>query len=131
MSPLLFGPTDGQVEQLQEQFPDATEERLDDGRSLVTIPAFPLPLGWNQAATETRLVMPLGYPVAKPDCFYAERGLRLVDGSMPRNAKEMAVPEFDGDTWLWFSWHLVTWKAGRDGYLTFVRVVEQRFAEAA
>jgi hypothetical protein len=69
--------------------------------------------------------------LAKPDCFYAERTLRLVDGTLPRNSQELAVPEFAAETWLWFSWHLVTWKAGRDSYLTFVRVMERRFAEAA
>lgn len=131
MSSLLFGPTDGQIEQLQEQFPHATEQKLPDGSAVVMIPSFPLASGWSQTATATCFIVPVGYPIAKPDCFYADRSLRLASGALPRNAREQPVPQLDGETWLWFSWHLVTWHVTRDSYLTFARVMEKRFAETA
>lgn len=130
MTVVLFGPTYGQLDELQQRFPEASEERLADGSIIVRLPVITLPAGWNKDATAVCFIIPVGYPVARPDCFFADFDLRLADGSMPRNAQEQSVPTLDNERWLWFSWHVVTWEPLRHSYVTFVRVIERRLSEA-
>lgn len=125
---VLFGPADGQLDLLQAKFPAAVADELPDGSSIIRLPKFPLPAGWNRPEVEIRFHSPLAYPVARPDCFYAEPELRLSDGSMPRNARLELLPS-SNVRWLWFSYHPVTWHPLRDSYLSFVRLIEQRLAE--
>lgn len=124
----LIGPRDGQLEQLQCKFPTAVAVQLSDGSAIVRLPHFTLPAGWNRPDVEIRFLSPFGYPLAKPDCFYAAPELRLADGSMPRNSRMEPLPQSDV-CWLWFSYHAVTWHPLRDSYLSFVRLIEQRLVE--
>jgi len=86
-----------------------------------------LPAGWSQSASSIAFVLPVGYPAAQPDCFYAEASLRLASGALPQNA---GMQHFRGATWLWFSWHLATWIPGRDNTMTFAHFIESRLANA-
>lgn len=124
----LFGPADGQLEQLQARFPEARTDALEDGGLLLTIPELPLPDGWNRTSAEICFALSPAYPVAKPDCFFADEHLRLANGSMPANARIQPHP-LTKQSALWFSYHGVTWKADRDTYLSFVRMIQRRLAE--
>lgn len=128
---VLLGPCDGQIEPVQARYPDAVERRLSDGSVLILLPEIQLRVGWNKPTTSVCFIVPVGYPVAPPDSFFADCDLRLANGAVPRNAREQSLPQLDGAAWLWFSWHVTTWNATRDSYLTYVRVVERRLAEAA
>lgn len=126
---VLIGPIAQQLPALEQVFPGTTAVPQTNGTTLITVPGVPLPAGWNQAATAISFLVPVGYPMARPDCFWADSGLRLAGGGMPQNAGLQQVPGV-GDTRLWFSWHLATWNPGNDSLLTFVRVIQNRLAGA-
>jgi hypothetical protein len=111
---------------LRKLFPNATIKTVDGGAVLVTVPEVPLPDGWNQKITTVRFLAPVGFPLARPDCFWADPALRLVTGAMPQNGGMSAVPGLS-DPHTWFSWHLQSWDPLTDSLLTFVRVIQNRF----
>jgi hypothetical protein len=122
---VLVGPLEGQLRRLQGAFPGSQGRSLPDGTVLVTVPSVPLSAGWNQSSTDVSFVVPVGYPMARPDCFYGDVGLRLANGNLPMNAAPQQVPH-SGETRVWFSWHLATWNPTRDTLLTYVRVIQDR-----
>lgn len=102
---------------------------LPDGTALVTVPCVSLPPGWSQEVTSLRFLVPVGYPLGKPDCFWADETLRLRSGTLPQSANSQPLPHGQG-TGVWFSWHVSSWNPNRDSLLTYVRVIERRLAEA-
>ncbi len=125
---VVAGLLQDQFTRLQQIYPDATVATLPDGTTLVTVPGVALPPGWSQPATTVSFIVPMGYPMARPDCFWAESGLRLSAGGMPRNSGVNQVPG-TVEPRLWFSWHATVWSAATDTLLTYVRVIQRRFAE--
>jgi Prokaryotic E2 family E len=115
------------LEALNRAFPGSSLTPLPDGTALVAVPNVPLPPGWNQSSTVIRFIMPVGYPAARPDCFWADPTLRLANGNALGNAQPNPLPHGQG-TGLWFSWHLQGWDPIKDSFLTWLRVVEQRLA---
>src|SRR5258706_10651754 len=81
---------------------------LPDGSHLVSVPNIQLPNGWTKGSTEIRFIAPVGYPLARPDCFWTDQDLRLSNGNMPQNTGPNAIPHNTG-SYLWFSWHLASW----------------------
>ena len=125
---VAVGPVDEQFERLQAVYPGSTAVGRSDGTTLVTVPGVALPPGWSQAATTVRFIVPVGYPMARLDCFWADGGLRLVSGGMPQSAGVNVVPGTT-ESGLWFSWHLTTWNPVTDSLLTYIRVMQRRLAE--
>jgi hypothetical protein len=111
-------------------FPDAT---LVDGAAdeslLVSIPAIRLPTGWSQPFTPVWFLVPVGYPAAQPDCFWAAADLRLETGAPPSNAGAQQIPVVELHA-LWFSWHLANWNPATDTLSTYARFILRRFADA-
>ena len=125
-----MGIVDAQLEALQRLFPGASAEALSNGATLVTVPDVRLPDGWSQASATVSFLVPVGYPMAKPDCFYTDPELRLRGAGMPANTGINGQPIPDKpEPRLWFSWHLASWNPNRDSLLTYVRVVQDRFAQ--
>lgn len=120
---------DEQLAALQQAFPGASARPLGNGTTLVTVPGVALPHGWNLPTTEISFLIPVGYPMARPDCFWADGSLRLAHGGIPMNTGIQPVPGLV-DQRLWFSWHLSTWDPARDALLTYVRVVQNRLGRA-
>jgi hypothetical protein len=117
-----------QMEAVRERFPVSSLTGNADGSWTVEVRDVPLDLQcWNQSSTTIRFILPIGYPAAKPDCFYADPELRLRSGAMPHASNMQALPH-SGIDQLWFSWHVDYWNAARDSLLTFVRVVQVRLA---
>jgi hypothetical protein len=120
-----------QFEQLKTTFPQASLAPLPSGAFLVTIPDFQLPdSGWSTPTTTIRFLVPVGYPQAKPDTFWASSGLRLISGALPHASGDPnAIPEtaYSG---LWFSWHTASWNPNRDTLQTYVKVILDRFRQA-
>ena len=122
-------PIEIQLDELRQRFLGA-QMRRDGGATVVTIPEFQLPPGWNKSTASIHFVLPAGYPHANPDCFNADKDLRLADQSMPRSSQlqNLAIV---GET-LWFSWHLKKpWKPNRDNLVSWVGVVHSRFLETS
>lgn len=123
-------PLEQQFENLKAEYCAVTLEPLPSGAALISIPDFPLPPGWSQPRTTLRFLAPVGYPLAKPDSFWASPELRLQDGAMPLNTNQSAIPEVNSSPQLMFSWHLGQWNPSRDGLRTYLRVIEQRLRQA-
>jgi hypothetical protein len=117
------------VSELRQVYPAATISSLLEGTSLVTVASVPLPHGWSAPTTDVSFVVPTGFPMARPDCFWASAGLRLASGAMPRNSGVNAAPG-SAEPRLWFSWHAAVWNPSSDTLLTYVRIIQRRFAEA-
>lgn len=112
---------------LRRVFPGANALARPDGTVLVTVPGLRLPPGWNQDVTSVSFVVPVGYPMAKPDCFWADSSLRLAGGGMPANTNLNPVPGTN-EPRLWFSWHVSAWNPASDGLLAYVRVIQKRLS---
>jgi hypothetical protein len=102
---------------------------LPDGTSLMKVPSVVLPDGWNQKTTTIWFLVPVGFPLSRPDCFWADADLRLASGAMPMNANLTALP-LRGENRTWFSWHLQQWNPVTDGLLSYVRVIQDRLRRA-
>ena len=120
-----MGIVEQQLEELQREFPGASAEVRGDGSTLVSVPNVSLPAGWNRSQTLVQFIAPLGFPMAQPDCFWAEEGLRLANGSIPKSAG-MQTPVFGGPAKLWFSWHVGSWNGSRDTLRSYVAVIMSR-----
>jgi hypothetical protein len=120
---------DVQLEDLRREHPEATAEPRSDGTTLITVPHFPLPNGWNQAHALVQFVAPVGFPMAQPDCFWTDDGLRLANGAVPKNAG-VQTPAFSTAQRLWFSWHVSVWDASRDSLRSFVGAISNRLSRA-
>jgi hypothetical protein len=129
MSPNPSGALEVQLERLQRSFPDATASPLPDGTQLVMVPGVSVPAGWNRPATWVAFIVPVGYPAARPDCFFADPELRLQGEGMPTSSGQQQIPH-SGRLGLWFSWHLATWNPGRDDLATYVGVIRERLSRA-
>ena len=115
-----------QLDELKRRFPDSHLRPLGDGSSLVEVRDFPLdPSRWTKDRVTVYFIAPNGFPVAKPDCFWVDRDLRLVNGSLPKNSGEQEAP-FGGGPKLWFSWHVDPWNANRDSLSSYLRVIASR-----
>jgi len=118
-------PLQEQYEILKTDYPEAVIQVLPSGAALIFIPKLPLPAGWSKPITEIRFVAPVGYPFAKPDCFWTDADLRLQGGGIPQNVGNNAIPEVSG-SYLWFSWHVAQWNPNKDNLTTYMRVIENR-----
>jgi hypothetical protein len=125
---MLHPITAAQFERVKRRYPAATIEPLPSGAALVTLPDFPVSVGWSAPTTIVRFLVPVGYPGPQPDCFWASIGLRLANGQMPHASNEATqIPEtqFGG---LWFSWHVTNgWNPARDDLNTWISMITSRF----
>jgi len=117
-----------QIEELKRRFSDTEAVSLRDGSFLVSLAIDNLPPQWNKSRTKVWVVVPVGYPVAKPDCFWAEEDLRLANNTTPQNTAFNPIPNFGGRH-LWFSWHAKLWNPNRDSLLTYIKLVETRLRD--
>jgi hypothetical protein len=117
---------DRQMAEVIEAYPGAEIRDAGDGTHIVSVP-LPLRPGWNAGATVVRFVIPVPYPAAQPDCFYADPELRLTGGGMPTNSGPQPLA---GQPLMWFSWHVASWNPVRDTLLGYVRFIAERLRRA-
>ncbi len=118
---------DLELQSLEARYGDVAVVPQPDGSVHVVLESVRLPPGWSQANSRIAFVLPVGYPAAQPDCFFAGESLRLASGALPQNA---GMQQLGNATWLWFSWHLTSWTPGRDNAVTFAHFIESRLANA-
>ena len=97
------------------------------GGLVLVVPDFPL-VGWSRPATTIRFVVPPAFPIANPDCFFADPDLRLADNRVPQSTAFQPLPGTSAPL-LWFSWHTQTWNPNRDSLATYMRVIQNRLLE--
>lgn len=114
-----------QLEQLRAAGRDLSWETRSDGTILVTIPHFKLREGWSKPEVTVYFVIPVGYPMAKPDCFWTDDDLRLRGGALPTNTTSNT--NYGGPrNLLWFSYHATFWEPNKDNVETYLRIIKQR-----
>ena len=103
------------------------EMRLDSDWIGIIIDPFRISSdAFNAPATRLLLRAPQD-PNAALDMFWTSPTLLLADGRVPKNAE--SKERHFGEDWRRFSWHYnVAQRPSRDGLLTFVSFVEDRFA---
>ena len=121
-----MGPLDLQFEKLKQEFSTASMTRLPDGSAVITVSSLRLPAGWNKSSVAISFVAPVGYPAARPDCFWADADLRTAMGSVPKNTGNQPLPGGLPEPRLWFSWHAASWNPNNDNLKTYVRLIEDR-----
>lgn len=125
-----MGPLEIHVQRLKDRFPDAQVCEVPGSGTRVTLPALTVPNGWNKQLTAVHFFAPVGYPFAKPDCFWTDEDLRLASGTLPQNANcENPMPGLEKRA-LWFSWHMEQWNASRDSLLTWLASINERLVRA-
>lgn len=110
-------------------FQGALMQGLPGGANLVVCQNVELPPGWNRHQSTIKFVAPVGYPLSKPDCFWADADLRLVNGAMPKATGFNAIPGVQ-QKHLWFSWHVSQWNPHRDSLLSFFMTIQARLQTA-
>jgi len=115
-----------QLADIQHRYPDARVEPSPDGQRVLVVPDVPVAEGWNLPAVTLRVLVPMGYPHAHPDCFYAEEQLRLASGAEPANS---SIQPILGGQYRWFSWHLGNWHEATGSLDQYVRFCERRLRE--
>ena len=118
-----------QLEILRSQYPDVAVRHFPSGAILVVLPKVLLAEGWSKNSTAVSFLAPVGYPHAKPDCFWTDGDLRLASGAPPANTGPNPIPEMNESGHLWFSWHTAQWNPNRDSLLTYVNVVKNRLRD--
>lgn len=115
-------------EELLAKRPGATMLPNGDGSRTVRVPNFKIPGGWNRDRVTVAFVVPSGYPLASPDCFWTEPGLALNHGGVPQNTGQNPGPGIEPG-WLWFSWHPSNWNANDSNMETYLNIIRRRFAD--
>jgi hypothetical protein len=113
----------------RDRYCGASLTRNGSGTAVVTVPNVELPTGWNKPRTTVYFIVPNGYPMAKPDCFWADADLRLASGAMPANTGGNAGEGVPPGS-LWFSWHANTWNPNKDALVTYMGMILGRLKEA-
>src|SRR5690349_15664198 len=101
-------PIQEQFTALQEAYPEAKLECHPDRTATVIVPSVELPQGWAPDKTTVLFHLPVGYPHARPDCFWTTAQLRLLNGGVPQNTGQNQIPNGPNGL-LWFSWHVQNW----------------------
>lgn len=114
-----------QLERLKEVRNGATLTQLPEGPFLAHIPHVSLSAAWSRPSVSVWFLVPVGYPQAAPDCFWAEAPLTLASGAPPQASNLQLVPGL-GQSHVWFSWHVQKWNPNRDTLVTWLRLIEQR-----
>jgi hypothetical protein len=118
-----------QLEELRKVYSGGVDvTALPSGAVMIELKSVVLPGGWNRPTTSVRFLVPLGYPFAAPDCFWADRDLRLDPDSQPQATNFQPIPEVNLPG-MWFSWHVQEWNPNHSNLVTYAKVIEQRLKE--
>lgn len=92
-----------------------------EGFANILLHKYPLPNSYNRSITELLLRFPMSYPNGKPDMFWTDEDLLLLNGQIPNRADQIEC--YLGQRWRRFSWHATAWNPGTDNlrmYLEFI-----------
>lgn len=105
-----------------------TLQRNPDGTATVIVPGFKLEAGWSRSEATVYFLVPVGYPVARPDTFWTDQ-LRLANGSPPASTGDNHTHQTGRTGLTWFSYHPSVWNANRDNLLTYLAIIGNRLKE--
>lgn len=125
-------PLEEQIAALAAMYPGASGAPIAGAAAtLIQVPNYKLPKGWNRELVTILFVAPTGFPAAQPDCFWVEPGgLRLASGGTPQATNDSNPIPGVGPRGTWFSWHLQAWNPNTDSLIRYVNVIHQRLEPA-
>jgi hypothetical protein len=109
-------------------FASATLTPSSNGTAVVHLKEFALSPGWNRSRANVYFVVPVGYPIARPDTFWTDADLRLASGGTPLNTGNNQAEGVPPNL-LWFSWHPSTWNPNHDKLINYAKMIKRRFEE--
>lgn len=112
----------------RQRYSNASLTPVGNGTLLVKLTGFVLPTGWKPRTTNVYFLIPVGYPVARPDTFWTEADVFLESGAPAMNTGNNQQPGVPSGL-KWFSWHPGSWNANRDNLLTWVEMIRRRFED--
>ena len=113
-----------EIERVKADYPNLQVQQRPDGSMYILIPSISLPPGWNVPATKILVILPVQYPQAPPQGFYADANLKLADGRPPSGGGAASI---DNEQWLRFCWNPQSWDMSREALWKYVKFVESRF----
>jgi len=116
-----------QIERTREDFPDLEVTAQSDGFVRVLVPKLPIGPGWDRPAVRTLVLLPPGFPTAKPNGFEADPALRLADGRAP--SQGYGAQQIGSESWGHYCWQPQTWAADRETLWRYIKFIQRRFAE--
>jgi hypothetical protein len=116
-----------QVERAREDFTDLEVLPQPDGFIRVLVPQLPIAGGWDRSAVRVLMLLPPGFPTAKPNGFEADPSLRLADGTAP--SQGYGVQQIGAESWGHYCWQPQAWTADRETLWRYIKFIQRRFAE--
>jgi hypothetical protein len=117
-----------QLAELSQRFPNSSITRNSDGSVFVEVNGVPLPAGWSKPSTSLLLLVPPGYPTARPNGFEADADLRLQNNTMPAGTGQSSHL---GRSWLHFCWQPgQPWNNEKDSLWKHIAFAIRRFVDA-
>ena len=90
-----------QFARVLQDFPGATMAEQPDGTIHVEARNIQVPPGWNKPATSILVILPVTFPEARPNGFYADPDLNLAGGGVGGEQQVIA-----GRHWRYFCWQV-------------------------
>jgi hypothetical protein len=84
----------------------------EDDPSVVLIPCFDLPEGYNQTQCEVLIDLGPQYPELPPQDFYLSRGLTKYGRTPAHYYEDFVGKKYCGDGFAWYSFHIKRWRPG-------------------
>jgi hypothetical protein len=116
-----------QIDRAREDFPDLEVSSQPDGFIRVLVPHLSIGPGWDRHALRALVLLPPGFPTAKPNGFEADPGLRLADGRPP--SQGYGMQQIGSESWGHYCWQPQTWAADRETLWRYIKFIQRRFAE--
>jgi hypothetical protein len=116
-----------QIERAREDFTDLEALPQPDGFIRVLVPQLPIAAGWDRSAVRVLLLLPPGFPTAKPNGFEADPSMRLSDGRPP--SQGYGVQQIGSESWGHYCWQPQAWTADRETLWRYIKFIQRRFAE--
>lgn len=95
------------------------------GQSVITLPQFKLPDGWNKEKCNITFILNGDYPYIAPQHFWTEYNLRLLHAGMPGNTA-FDCPHFCPVGCMKFYFRAYTWSPDVDNLVTWMYTINRR-----
>jgi hypothetical protein len=127
-APTLVDRLEPEVEKIRAEFGSCEPRPQPDGSVVLAIGPVTLNSGWGRTESRIFLVVPPGYPEQRPQGFFADGGLTLAGGAP---AKCSGQTNIAGETTTSFCWNPENWDPSKDDLWKYVKLMAERFDEAA
>jgi hypothetical protein len=122
----LLPTVEAQIARLREDYSEVDVRPQPDGTTHLVVGPVRLDEAWSKPTSRVLIVLPLGYPQARPSGFFADPEVRPAPGGDPAGSGHQQVA---GEQWRAFCWQPANWDQDRETLWRYVKFCERRFAE--